>query len=93
MSACSTTPSPPPPREVTTRDVTAVCPAVEPIIDRSFAADEPECLARFVPGFRFDDGDVIAGIGVQAVDPIATLENCLSDVKDWLADEKEARGQ
>lgn len=93
MSACSTPQSTRQQVEITTRDVTAVCPAApEPVIDRSFAAEPPACGLEF-RNFRFSAEDIIAGVGVQAADTIARGINCLAEIDDWIDTEREARDQ
>lgn len=73
-----------------TRTVTAECPAPIVEFDRSFAAAEPLCLVDY-GNFQYSEG-VYATVGVESVEEIAKLENCMKSVQGWIESEKQSRG-
>ena len=86
LCACSTTPS----RQVTVRDVTAVCPEPEPVIDRSFASDPPACVAKLALFSYATDAQWIE-LAESGTRELTRRGSCLREVSDWIESERLAR--
>ena len=84
---CSTLPSTQ--TQIVTRDVTAVCPISEPVFDRSFASEPPECVGSATT-FRWADGKWIEALA-DSTGQIRTQSECMGLVADWIDDERAAR--
>ena len=87
---CSTAPS----RQVTVRDVTAICPAPVVRIDRNFAVPPPSCVETLTgTRFAFDTQAKWIEALADGAGEIKAQGECLGLLADWVASERIARQQ
>lgn len=72
-------------------DVTASCPPAPVVTDRSFFAQPPICVEGF-NDLRFEKGMLWAGMGVEAVELLKSMNICMNETSDWIEAEKVNRG-
>lgn len=60
------------------------------VIDRTFYAPEPLCLAA-ITEFEFKS-DVWAGLALQGKEATEFMEICLNETRKWIETEKRNRG-
>jgi hypothetical protein len=87
LFGCSTAPSP---RQVTVRDVTAVCPVAAPILDRGFAVSPPQCASK-LGRMQFAEDSKWIDLAEVSARELVWRGNCLGEVQDWILAEKAAR--
>lgn len=69
--------------------MTAECPPPAVIIDRSFSAEPPACIAT-AEAFRWAEGRWIEALA-DGTQEIKTQSECLRAVSEWIEDERAAR--